>query len=914
MEKTQSESVLELKLVEALESKGFKRIQINNYDQLKENLRNQLFIHNKSRLNNKPLTDKEFKQILLILEGENVFKSAVDLRQLHLINRDNGETAYIELLNKADWCKNEFQVTNQITVFGKRENRYDVTLLINGLPLVQIELKRRGLDMKQAFNQINRYKRETYNGLFNYIQLFIVSNGVDTKYLSNDNRNLAYEFSFLWTNDKNEKITNLNDFAMSFLTPCHIAKVIAKYMVINETDKKLMVMRPYQIHAVERMVELGTETRNNGYVWHATGSGKTLTSFKLSQILSESIEDVKIIFLVDRKDLDAQTLSEFNKFQPDSVDFTKNTNTLIKNLKDSSKKLIITTIQKLAIAVKSDRYEKDMTPFKDKRVIFIVDECHRSQFGKMHKDIQRHFKKAQFFGFTGTPIFEENANDGVATGDLFGRQVHNYMIKDGIRDGNILGFKVDYLRTFTIGSQATDDDVEDIDTEEIIESDKRIEQIVKKIIEIHPIKTRNQQYNALFAVSKIKMAIKYYETFKKLKPNLVIGTVFTYAPNDDLEEGEQLPRDMLDKFIEEYNKQFGTNFNTDNYQGYFADLVKRFKTKQIDILIVVDMLLTGFDAPLLNTLYLDKKLKYHGLIQAFSRTNRIHGPKKPFGNIVSFLTKKDDVDEAVYLYSQSDNTDIVIQKPYNWYVEQARKQIQILRIIAPNLKSIDKFQSEADFKTFVEAFKAVARIISMLENFIEFKFTFEELGMNKQEFEDYKSKYFDISRKAAIEIEKTSVLKDVDFEIDLLTSDKINVDYILKLIANLSQSDRKSRDRDITRIINIIKQNDTPELHSKMELLRKFIERIVPTLKEDDFVEEKYNEFIKDERLYAIKLKSEELKVEADKIINMIEEFQFSGVMPNEALRKNIEGNFLDKTKKLNTLREFIREVSELYV
>jgi type I restriction enzyme R subunit len=914
MLKTQSESALELKLVEALESKGFKRVRINNYDELKENLRNQLFTHNKSRLNNKPLTDKEFKQILLILEGENVFKSAVDLRQLHLINRDNGQTAYIELLNKSDWCKNEFQVTNQITVFGKRENRYDVTILINGLPLVQIELKRRGLDMKQAFNQINRYKRETYNGLFNYIQLFIVSNGVDTKYLSNDNRNLAYEFSFFWTNDKNEKITNLNDFAMSFLTPCHIAKVIAKYMVINETDKKLMVMRPYQIHAVERMVELGTETRNNGYVWHATGSGKTLTSFKLSQILSESIEDVKIIFLVDRKDLDAQTLSEFNKFQPDSVDFTKNTNTLIKNLKDSSKKLIITTIQKLAIAVKSDRYEKDMTPFKDKRVIFIVDECHRSQFGKMHKDIQRHFKKAQFFGFTGTPIFEENANDGVATGDLFGRQVHNYMIKDGIRDGNILGFKVDYLRTFTIGSQATDDDVEDIDTEEIVESDKRIEQIAKKIIEIHPIKTRNQQYNALFAVSKIKMAIKYYETFKKLKPNLVIGTVFTYAPNDDLEEGEQLPRDMLDKFIEEYNKQFGTNFNTDNYQGYFADLVKRFKTKQIDILIVVDMLLTGFDAPLLNTLYLDKKLKYHGLIQAFSRTNRIHGPKKPFGNIVSFLTKKDDVDEAVYLYSQSDNTDVVIQKPYNWYVEQARKQIQILRVIAPNLKSIDKYQTEADYKTFVEAFKAVARIISMLENFIEFKFTAEELGMNKQEFEDYKSKYFDISRKASIETEKTSVLKDVDFEIDLLTSDKINVDYILKLIANLSQSDRKSRDRDITRIINIIKQNDTPELHSKMELLRKFLERIVPTLKEDDFVEEKYNEFIKDERLYAIKLKSEELKVETDKIINMIEEFQFSGVMPNEALRKNIEGNFLDKTKKLNTLREFIREVSELYV
>jgi type I restriction enzyme R subunit len=914
MEKTQSESVLELKLVEALESKGFKRVRINNYDELKENLRNQLFTHNRSRLNNKPLSDKEFKQILLILEGENVFKSAVDLRQLHVISRDNGENAYIQLLNQTDWCKNEFQVSNQITVFGKRENRYDVTILINGIPLVQIELKRRGLDIKQAFNQINRYKRETYTGLFNYIQIFIISNGVDTKYVSNTERSLSYDFSFFWTNDENEKITNLNDFAMSFLTPCHIAKVIAKYMVINQTEKKLMVMRPYQIHAVEKMVELGTETRNNGYVWHATGSGKTLTSFKLSRILSESIEDVKIIFLVDRKDLDAQTISEFNKFQEDSVDFTKNTDTLIKYLRDSTKKLIITTIQKLSIAVKTERYNKDVALLKEKRVIFIVDECHRSQFGKMHKDIQRHFKKAQFFGFTGTPIFEENANDGVATGDLFGRQVHNYMIKDGIRDGNILGFKVDYLRTFTIGSHATDDDVEDIDTEEIVESEKRIEQITKKIIEIHPIKTRNQEFNALFAVSKIKMAVKYYEMFKKLKPNLVISTVFTYAPNDELAEDEQLPRDMLDKFIAEYNNQFGTNFNTDNYSGYFADLVKRFKNKQIDILIVVDMLLTGFDAPLLNTLYLDKKVHHHNLIQAFSRTNRINGPKKPFGNIVSFLTKKKDVDEAVYLYSQSDNTDIVIQKPYNWYIEQARKKIQILKVIAPNLKSIDKYQSESDLKAFVEAFKAVARIISMLENFIEFKFTKDELDMEKQEFEDYKSKYFEISRRVKDEPEKTSVMNDVDFEIELLTSDKINVDYILKLIASLSHSDSKSRDRDITRIINIIKQNDTPDLHSKMELLRKFIERVVPLLKEDDFVEDKYNEFIKDERLYAIKLKSEELKVEVDNIVNMIEEYQFSGVMPNENLRRNVEGSFLEKTKKLNSLREFIREVSDLYV
>ena len=912
MSQTQTEAALEEQLIQALVKIGYQSVKLPTYESLVDNFRLQVFNHNKERLNHKPLSDAEFKQLRNLIEGKSVFQSAKELRQLQSITRDDGKQAYVQLLNTRDWCKNQFQVANQITVFGSRENRYDVTLLINGLPLVQVELKRRGMDMKQAFNQINRYKVESYKELFQFVQLFIVSNGVDTKYSSNTDRHLNYDYAFFWTSDKNERITNLQDFATDFLNPCHIAKVMSKFMVINETEKKLMVMRPYQIHAVEKMVQLGTETRNNGYVWHATGSGKTLTSFKLSQVLSESIDDVKIIFLVDRKDLDSQTLSEFNKFQPDCVDFTKNTHTLIRYLKDSTKKLVITTIQKLSIAVKSDRYEKDMEPFKDRRVIFIVDECHRSQFGEMHKHIQKHFKKAQFFGFTGTPIFQENAAKGIATGDLFGRQVHNYMIKDGIRDGNILGFKVDYLRTFTIGSKATDEDVEDIDREEILEADSRVEAITKKIIEIHPIKSHNKEYNALFAVSSIKMAIKYYEMFKKNNHNLTISTVFTYAPNDDLEEGEQLPRDMLEKYIEEYNKQFGTNYNTDNYVGYFTDLVKRFKSKQIDILIVVDMLLTGFDAPLMNTLYLDKRLKYHGLIQAFSRTNRIHGPKKPFGNIVSFQTRKNDVDEAVFLYSQSKSTDVVIQQPYNWYIEQARKQIEILRVMARSLKHINEFQSESEIKGFVEAFKAVARITSMLENFIEFQFTEEEIGMSKQEFFDYRSKYLELNRKV-VEAEKVSVLSDVDFAIDLLTTDRINVDYILRLIANLSQSDRRSRNKDMIRIINILNQNDSPELHSKIELLRGFIKKVVPTLQEDDVVEEKYAEYINIEKESSIKKKSEDLGVEFDKIVKMIEEYQFSGVMPNKLMRASINGGFMEKTKKINDLRTFVREVTETY-
>lgn len=912
MNTIQSEAALEALLIRTLETKGYQRVSLPTYQHLEDNFRQQIFVHNRTRLHNKELSDNEFKQFMALIGGKSVFQSAKDLRQLHVINRDDGTKEYIQLLNTKDWCKNQFQITHQITVFGKRENRYDVTLLVNGIPLVQIELKRRGNDLKHAFNQVNRYKVDSYKDLFQFIQLFIVSNGVDTKYVSNTDRLLNYDYAFFWTTDKNERVTNLEEFAKDFLDPCRMVKVISKFMVINETERKLMVMRPYQIHAVEKMVDLGTETKSNGYVWHATGSGKTLTSFKLSQVLSESIDDVKIIFLVDRKDLDTQTLSEFNKFQPDCVDFTNSTRTLIKYLKDSTKKLVITTIQKLSIAVKSDRFEKDMEPFKERRVIFIVDECHRSQFGEMHKHIQKHFKKAQFFGFTGTPIFEENAAKGIATGDLFGRQVHNYMIKDGIRDGNILGFKVDYLRTFTIGRKATDEDVEDINREEILEADTRVEAITRKIIEIHPIKSHNKEYNALFAVSSIKMAIKYHEMFKKLNPELTVNTVFTYAPNDDLEEGEQLPRDMLEKFIKEYNTQFGTNYNTDSYGGYFTDLVKRFKSKQIDILIVVDMLLTGFDAPLMNTLYLDKRLKYHGLIQAFSRTNRIHGPKKPFGNIVSFQTRKHDVDEAVYLYSQSDSTDVVIQQPYNWYVDQAKKQISILRVVAPNLKRIDEFESESDIKAFVGAFKAVARITSMLENFIEFQFTQEEIGMSKQEFFDYRSKYLELSRKVE-EKQQVSVLEDVDFEINLLMTDRINVDYILRLISNLSKSDRKSRQRDMVRIINILDQNDTPELHSKIELLRLFIKKVVPSLEETDVVEDEYQVFIQKEKIQAIKKQSKDLDVDFDKIVKMIEEYQFSGVMPNKLMRGSIKGGFMEKTEKINALRVFVREVTELY-
>lgn len=912
MSYVQSEAELENNMIKTLVDLGYERVIINDEQALLDNFRNQIFLHNQDRLNNKPLSNSEFDRLLISLGGKGIFNSAYNLRQLQTITRDDGKIVYIELINKKDWCKNRFQVTNQVTVSAHRVNRYDVTVLINGLPLVQIELKRRGMELKQAFNQINRYKTESYTGLFKYVQLFVISNGVNTKYVSNDESKLNYQFSFFWTDEKNNRINNLNDFSKDFLNPCQIAKVISRYMVINQTDKKLMVMRPYQIYAVEKLVERATETRNNGYVWHTTGSGKTLTSFKLSQILSELPDIKKVIFLVDRKDLDAQTLSEFNKFQPDSVDMTNSTNNLIKQLQDSTKPLIITTIQKMNNAIKNERYSSYMEPYKNERVVFIVDECHRSQFGDMHKEIRKHFENAQFFGFTGTPIFEENANNGRATGDLFGKQVHSYMIKDGIKDNNVLGFKVDYIKTFSLGKHVVDDDVEAIDTVEVLEADERVDKVVDKILKIHPIKTHKSDYNAIFAVSSIKMANKYYQAFKSKNTDLIITGIFTYGANDDSSQSDELSRDMLEKMIEDYNQTFKTNFSTDTYANYFSDISKRFKNNQIDIMIVVNMFLTGYDSKLLNTLYVDKKLKMHNLIQAFSRTNRVHTIKKQFGNIVSFRTKKIDVEEAIFTYSNSDSTDVVILDPYNEYVRRAKMQVELLRTIAPTVQYVDKLESESMQKDFIEAFKAIIKTTTTLNNFLEFQFTVEEIGISEQEFMDYRSKYLYLNRKIS-QLDKTSILSDISFDIELLSTDRINVDYILKLIANINLENEITRDIDIEKIIKTLDENDTEELHSKILLLRKFIERVVPVLTMEDIVEEEYEKFVeavKEEEIYNMSI---HLNVDKMIIKEMISEFQFTSVMPNSIISENVTGKFNEKIKKRNELRDFIIKIADTY-
>jgi type I restriction enzyme R subunit len=652
---TQPEQVLEANLIKQLNSLGHKSVSIKNEADLLANLKSQLEKHNQITL-----SDKEFSKVINHLNKGNVFEKARILRDKMNFERDNGETAYLEFINQDHWCKNQFQVTNQVTMEGSYKNRYDVTILINGLPLVQIELKRRGLELKEAFNQINRYQRHSFgssHGLFQYLQIFIISNGVNTKYYAN-NRHQSFKQTFYWSDSENNNITQLDEFANGFLEPCHIAKMITKYIVLNETEKVLLVLRPYQYYATESIIERVKNSTKNGYIWHTTGSGKTLTSFKTSQVLMKLPQVHKVVFVVDRKDLDYQTTKEFNAFSKGSIDGTDDTKALVKQFSDDTK-LIVTTIQKLNTAISKTQYLAKMEQLQDKKIVFIFDECHRSQFGETHKRIKKFFTNHQMFGFTGTPIFTQNAvaneSGKRTTKELFDDCLHRYVITNAIKDENVLKFSIEYIGKYKEkeGSKnEIDIEVEDIDTKELLESPQRLEKITDYIIANHNRKTHNKDYTAIFCVSSIETLTKYYDLFHAKKEagkhNLKVATIFSFTANEDdkdangfipdaeleIKEGasiNQHSRDKLDEYIGHYNTQYGTQFSTKTSQlfyNYYNDIAKKVKERQIDILLVVNMFLTGFDSKTLNTLYVDKNLKYHGLIQAFSRTNRILGEQK----------------------------------------------------------------------------------------------------------------------------------------------------------------------------------------------------------------------------------------------------------------------------------------------
>ena len=916
----QSEQVLEEQLVAQLQKLGYGLAIIQNEDALIVNLKTQLEKHN-----NINFTKTEFERVLNILSKGSVFEKAKILREKQHIVRDNDDNLYFEFLNTEHWCQNQYQVTHQVSQEGTYKNRYDVTILINGLPLVQIELKRKGLELKEAFNQINRYQRHSFGAntaLFQYVQIFIISNGVNTKYYAN-NRNQSFKQTFYWTDVENKRLTNiLNGFTDAFLEPCHISKMICKYIVLNEASKIPMVLRPYQFYAVEALIERVKNTNKNGYIWHTTGSGKTLTSFKASQILMNLPQVQKVVFVVDRKDLDYQTTIEFNSFSKGSIDGTDSTKALVKQFTDSTK-LIVTTIQKLNTAISKLKYEYAMADLKDKKMVFIFDECHRSQFGETHNRIKAYFTNIQMFGFTGTPIFADNANKNElgkrTTKDLFEDCLHKYVITDAIKDENVLKFSVEYVGRYKHkdGKETSIDiEVEDIDTRELMEDATRLEKISDYIIAHHNRKTHSREFTAMFCINNVQTLIKYYDILKRKKEeglhNLNIATIFSYASNEDDKDAngflpEELSvvaepevlyglqahsREKLDEFILDYNKLFDTKYSTrdsESFYNYYNDISKKVKERKIDVLLVVNMFLTGFDSKTLNTLYVDKNLKYHGLIQAYSRTNRILNEQKSQGNIVVFRNLKNRTDEAITLFSNKEAIEVIIMKPYEDYTVKFDEAFENLLAITPTTDSVNNLVSEDDELEFIKAFRNLMRIKNILTAFSDFKWA--DLKMTEQLFEDFKSKYLDLYDKVKSDHqkEKVSILEDVDFELELIHRDEINVAYIIQLLIKLKLQTQKDTTKAEQEIFNLLSTETT--LRSKRQLIERFIQDNLPLISDTEEIQKEFDEYWSAERKNAFEKLVTEENLSAKKTEKLIEDYLFAEREPlRDEVLELIEG------------------------
>ena len=893
----QSEQELEQTLVAQLVRLGFAQVKIPDTAAMVANLRRQLEIFNQTQF-----SDAEFARILNHLNKGDRFQKAKTLRDRYALPRDDETKTWIRFFNMDQWCKNEYQVATQITQVGTHENRYDVTLLVNGLPLVEIELKRRGVEMKEAFNQIQRYHRHTFTGtMFEYVQIFVVSNGVNTKYFAN-NPSQSFEQTFFWTDRENKKITKLDEFTAAFLEKCTVSRMIAEYIVLAESLHIPMVLRPYQYYAVKAIEQRVQESDQNGYIWHTTGSGKTLTSYKTSQALSRIPEIKKVLFVVDRKDLDIQTTKEFNSFSEGSVDGTSSTKTLVKQLKDRDRKLIVTTIQKLDIAIGQERHSRQFAYLQDERVVIIFDECHRSQFGATHARIKSFFHRAQLFGFTGTPIFADNNVGGVTTADVFGTCLHKYIITNAISDNNVLGFAVEYVGKYKRKDPDTLDAdifaeamVPGIDTREVLESADRLNKIADYVIADWPRKTKHGKFNALFAVSSIEVLKRYYRLLKSKKPEqMTLATIFTYQANED-ESGEMLDvdifagegtagnqqsRDFLDECIKDYNRVFATNYSTDRFYEYYQDLQKRIKAKEVDLVLVVNMFLTGFDSPRLNTLYVDKNLRYHGLIQAYSRTNRLLNSDKPHGNIVSFRNLKAATDTALTLFGDENAKEIVFKKPYETQKGEFAAKLAELKEIVPSSSAVDGLQGEEARAAFVKTFRDLLRIKSSLETCSEF--TFADVGIPEQEFYDYQSKYLDIyEERKNSDPEKESILDQIDFELELTVRDIVDFDYIILLISGLkdirSEAVRHKKTEDILRIFD-----RDARLRKKKELIKKFIEESLPKVGKREQVGKAFEQFWASERSNVLKKLAADEHIPTEKIEHLIGEYLYTQKLPHE--------------------------------
>lgn len=939
----QSEAALENGLIATLQQMNYEYVQIEEEKNLRTNFKSQLEKHNRKRLEETgctEFTEAEFEKILIYLEGGTRFEKAKKLRDLFPLELDDGEHLWVEFLNRTHWCQNEFQVSNQITVEGRKKCRYDVTILINGLPLVQIELKRRGVELKQAYNQIQRYHKTSFHGLFDYIQLFVISNGVNTRYFAN-NPNSGYKFTFNWTDAANIPFNDLEKFATSFFDKCTLGKIIGKYIVLHEGDKCLMVLRPYQFYAVEKILDRVKNSNNNGYIWHTTGAGKTLTSFKAAQLVAESDDVDKVMFVVDRHDLDTQTQSEYEAFEPGAVDSTDNTDELVKRLHGNSK-IIITTIQKLNAAASKQWYSRRIEEIRHSRIVMIFDECHRSHFGDCHKNIVRFFDNTQIFGFTGTPIFVENAVDGHTTKEIFGNCLHKYLIKDAIADENVLGFLVEYYH----GNADVDN-----------ASQNRMTEIAKFILNNFNKSTFDGEFDALFAVQSVPTLIRYYKIFKSLDPKIRIGAVFTYASNssqDDALTGMNTgsyvsestgEADELQAIMDDYNDMFGTSFTTENFRAYYDDINLRMKKKKtdmksLDLCLVVGMFLTGFDSKKLNTLYVDKNMDYHGLLQAFSRTNRVLNEKKRFGKIVCFRDLKSNVDASIKLFSNSNNLEDIVRPPFNEVKKNYQELTTNFLEQYPTPSSIDLLQSEKDKKLFILAFRDVIKKHAEIQVYDEFEDDAADFGMTEQQFMDFRSKYLDIYDTFAggckpsegnqtpdedtesTETSTESGIDDIDFCLELLHSDIINVTYILELIADLNPYSADYKEKRTYIIDTMIKD---AELRNKAKLIDGFIQQNVDDDR-DNFMarkqkfdgtsdlEERLNDYISTERNNAIDALAKDEGLDVSILNHYLSEYDYLQKEQPEIIQEALKEKHLGliKTRKsltrvMDRLRSIIR-------
>ena len=948
----QSEAALENGLIDTLQKMNYEYVHIEEEKNLSANFKKQLEKHNKKKLEElgrTEFTESEFEKILIYLEGGTRFEKAKKLRDLFPLELESGERLWVEFLNRTHWCQNEFQVSNQITVEGRKKCRYDVTILINGLPLVQIELKRRGVELKQAYNQIQRYHKTSFHGLFDYIQLFVISNGVNTRYFAN-NPNSGYKFTFNWTDAANVPFNDLEKFATVFFDKCTLGKIIGKYIVLHEGDKCLMVLRPYQFYAVEKILDRVENSNDNGYIWHTTGAGKTLTSFKAAQLVSELDDVDKVMFVVDRHDLDTQTQAEYEAFEPGAVDSTDNTDELVKRLHSNSK-IIITTIQKLNAAVSKQWYSSRIEEIRHSRIVMIFDECHRSHFGDCHKNIVKFFDNTQIFGFTGTPIFVENAVDGHTTKEIFGNCLHKYLIKDAIADENVLGFLVEYYHG--------NEDVDNADQD-------RMTEIAKFILNNFNKSTFDGEFDALFAVQSVPMLIRYYKIFKSLNPKIRIGAVFTYAANssqDDEQTGMNTggfasdstgDADELQAIMDDYNDMYGTSYTTENFRAYYDDINLRMKKKKadmkpLDLCLVVGMFLTGFDSKKLNTLYVDKNMEYHGLLQAFSRTNRVLNEKKRFGKVVCFRDLKSKVDESIKLFSNGTPLEDIVRKPFDEVKRDYQELTKDFLEHYPEPHFVDYLQSENDKKQFILAFRDIIKKHAEIQIYNEFEKEADDLGMTEQQFMDFRSKYLDIYDSfAAKPTEQSSGYKaqedesgmaaepdpsendaaglgDIDFCLELLHSDIINVAYILELIADLNPYSEDYEERRKHIIDTMIKD---AELRSKAKLIDGFIQKNVDDDR-DNFMarkqkadgtsdlEERLNNYIVTERNNAVNTLAKDEDLDASVLNHYLSEYDYLQKEQPEIIQEALKEKHLGLIKKrkaliriLDKLRSIIRTFS----